>query len=56
MDGTPWGDPQTSNSWALTNVFRGAHDLTVAVTDTKGKKLANSDPVRVYVFRPSANF
>lgn len=56
LDGTPWGDPQQGTSWSLTNVFRGAHDLTVAVTDNKGKQLASSEPVRVYVLRPSINF
>jgi hypothetical protein len=56
MDGTPWGEPQTASSWSLTNVFRGAHDITIAVVDSEGKQLAASDPVRVYVLRPSINF
>lgn len=56
LDGEPRGEPQTGNSWALTNVFRGAHDLTVAVIDESGKQLAVSEPVRVYVHRPSVNF
>lgn len=55
MDGIPWGDPQQGNSWALSNVFRGAHDITVAVVDEQGQHLASSDPVRVYVLRPSIN-
>ena len=55
MDGIPWGEPQRGNSWALTNVFRGAHDITVAVVDEGGKHLAGSEPVRVYVLRPSIN-
>ena len=55
MDGIPWGDPQRNNSWALTNVFRGAHDITVAVVDEQGQHLASSEPVRVYVLRPSIN-
>lgn len=56
MDGEPQGVPQDSASWSLTNVFRGAHDLSVAVVDGKGKELARSEPVRVYVLRPSVNF
>lgn len=56
MDGTPRGDPQTVPSWALTNVFRGAHDITIAVLDAGGDHLAVSEPVRVYVLRPSINF
>jgi hypothetical protein len=56
VDAVPWGEPQTVPSWALTNVFRGAHDITVAVVDSDGKHLAVSEPVRVYVLRPSVNF
>jgi len=55
MDGIPWGDPQRANSWSLTNVFRGAHDITVAVVDTQLQSLGSSEPVRVYVMRPSIN-
>ena len=53
MDGTPWGPAQEVASWSLTNVFRGAHDLTVSILDVDGTPLATSDPVRVYVLRPS---
>lgn len=56
VDGTSSGAPQANASWALTNVFRGAHDVTVAVVDSKGKQLTVSGPVRVYVLRPSINF
>tara|TARA_R110002110_G_scaffold205066_7_gene417179 strand:- start:324558 stop:325079 length:522 start_codon:yes stop_codon:yes gene_type:complete len=56
MDGEAQGEPQASGNWDLTNVFRGAHDLTVAVVDGSGERVAQSDPVRVYVLRPSVNF
>ena len=56
IDGIPWGNPQRETSWALTNIFRGAHDLTVAVIDGDGEQLASSDPIRVFVHRPSVNF
>ena len=56
MDGSPSGNPQSSNSWTLTNVFRGAHDLKVVVVSDKDDPLAESEPVRVYVLRPSTNF
>ena len=56
VDGTASGEPQSGTSWSLTNVFRGGHDLTVGVVDKKGKQLAVSAPVRVYVLRPSVNF
>ncbi len=56
VDGSASGSPQSSSTWELTNVFRGAHDLSVAVVDNKGDQLAVSEPVRVYVLRPSVNF
>lgn len=56
IDGSASGNPQSSNTWELTNVFRGAHDLSVAVVDDRGDQLAASEPVRVYVLRPSVNF
>lgn len=56
MDGTPWGSPQRDTMWDLTNVFRGQHDITVAVVDGDGQTLAMSSPVRVFVHRPSTNF
>jgi hypothetical protein len=56
VDGTPWGDPQRGATWALTNVFRGQHDLTVGLIDSAGESVAMSEPVRVYVHRPSINF
>ena len=56
VDGSPSGNPQSSNSWTLTNVFRGAHDLKVAVVSNRGDPLAESEAVRVYVLRPSTNF
>jgi Domain of unknown function (DUF4124) len=56
VDGSPSGNPQSSNGWTLTNVFRGAHDLKVAVVSNRGDPLAESEAVRVYVLRPSTNF
>jgi hypothetical protein len=56
IDGIPWGDPQQGTTWALTNIFRGEHNLTVAIVDAKGKQLAGSTPIRVFVHRPSINF
>ena len=56
LDGEPQGEAQQSGSWALTNVFRGAHDLTISLIGSNGDTLATSEPVRVYVLRPSVNF
>jgi hypothetical protein len=56
MDGEDLGPPQRSSIWELTNVFRGAHEITVSVVDKEGEMLTTSAPVRVYVLRPSSNF
>lgn len=55
MDGSPQGEPQAGSSWALTNIFRGEHHITIAVVNKDGKELAISEPVTVFVFRPSTN-
>lgn len=56
IDGENHGQPQTAGIWALTNVFRGAHTLTVDLLDSKGKTVSVSEPVTVYVQRPSVQF
>ncbi len=56
VDGEPTGSPQRDILWDLTNVFRGQHDITVAVVDNSGQILVMSESVRVFVHRPSTNF
>lgn len=56
VDGEARGSPQRDTLWDLINVFRGQHDLTVAIVNNAGETLAMSEPVRVYVHRPSTNF
>ena len=56
VDGVAWGSPQRDNMWDLINVYRGQHDLTVAVVNNAGQTQTMSAPVRVYVHRPSTNF
>lgn len=53
LDGTAIEPAQTHTSWALNNVFRGSHVLTVVVSDRAGKKLAESPPITVHVLRTS---
>jgi hypothetical protein len=55
MDGNPHGETQRNPSWTLTNVFRGEHNLQVAIMDVSGREVTRSASVRVYVFRPSTN-
>jgi hypothetical protein len=51
IDGTAIGPAQTHTSWALSNIFRGSHILTVVISNSAGKKLAESAPVTVNVMR-----
>jgi hypothetical protein len=53
LNGEPYGKTQITSNWGLTNVLRGAHDLSVQAVSTSGKVLSQSRPVRVYVLRPS---
>jgi hypothetical protein len=55
LDGSPRGEAQRNSSWALTNVFRGEHQLEVAVLDANGEQVAKSDGITIFVFRPSSN-
>lgn len=53
VDGQPYGAAQTSSSWFVEGALRGPHDLVVQRTNRQGKTIALSEPVRVYVLRPS---
>jgi len=55
IDGTPVQEPQKGGSWSLTNVFRGEHSLVVSVIDETGAQVTASEPVIVFVFRPSTH-
>ncbi|MDB4491151.1 DUF4124 domain-containing protein [Luminiphilus sp.] len=52
MDGAPIGNPQRSNSWQLSNVFRGEHNMIVQRING-GNVVNSSVPITVYVLRPS---
>jgi|TARA_R110002094_G_scaffold22046_17_gene34072 hypothetical protein len=52
IDGTPAGKPQTSGRWALTNVLRGGHELSVVRSGADGAELARSASIHVQVMRP----
>lgn len=55
MNGEPSGEQQLSTSWHLSGVFRGEHSITVGVIDESGETITLSEPVTVYVYRPSVN-
>ena len=51
IDGAAIGPAQTHTSWALSNIFRGSHILTVVISNSAGEKLAESPPITVHVLR-----
>lgn len=55
LDGVPWGEPQRASTWSLSNIFRGEHELTVGIVDPAGTTVSLSEPVTVYVQRPTIN-
>jgi hypothetical protein len=53
VDGQAYGTEQSSTSWFIEGAMRGPHDLVVRRIDAGGDTVATSEPVRVYVLRPS---
>ncbi|MGR5503542.1 DUF4124 domain-containing protein [Vibrio sp. DNB22_10_4] len=52
LDGRPYGSPQTTASWSLTNIDRGTHTLTIQVQQS-GKVIASSNTITVHLHRAS---
>ncbi|MEE4278611.1 MAG: hypothetical protein V2I82_09140 [Halieaceae bacterium] len=52
VDGQAYGPEQQGTSWFVEGALRGPHDLVVRRSGRSGST-ATSDPVRVYVLRPS---
>jgi hypothetical protein len=55
MDGQPLGEPSTDTSFLIEEIYRGEHKLSAQVLDTRGRILATSPEVTVYVHRPTVN-
>lgn len=53
VDGQPVGAAQSTLSWFIEGALRGPHDLVVQRIASNGQNVAISEPVRVYVLRPS---
>jgi len=53
MDDAPVDDPITDTTWNLRFVIRGEHTLVINRIDSTGNVIATSEPVVVYVLRPS---
>jgi len=56
LDGVAQGAAQGFGNWSLTNIFRGQHSITVTLLDKSGEAITSSEPVIVYVHRPSVQF
>ncbi|MEL7044616.1 MAG: DUF4124 domain-containing protein [Pseudomonadota bacterium] len=52
IDGQAYGPAQSGTSWFVQGALRGPHDLVVQ-RNARGNAAATSEPVRVYVLRPS---
>ncbi|HEX7380535.1 MAG TPA: DUF4124 domain-containing protein [Nevskiaceae bacterium] len=56
LDGKPQNaQPTTASSMLLTDVWRGEHQIEVAVVGGDGQVLASSPPVTIYMHQPSVN-
>ncbi|MFT4767015.1 MAG: hypothetical protein ACI8RN_000139 [Glaciecola sp.] len=53
VDGVAQGGAQSSGSWSIQGTLRGPHDLVVQRISSRGKMIAASESVRIYVLRPS---
>jgi hypothetical protein len=54
LDGTPQASPTPDTSFALTNVERGSHTVSVTLIDASGNQLGSSAPVTFHVKPPTA--
>jgi Domain of unknown function (DUF4124) len=55
LDGTPASPPTTDTAFALTNVERGSHTVSVTLLGAAGEELANSNPVTFYMHPPTVD-
>ncbi|HUR39971.1 MAG TPA: DUF4124 domain-containing protein [Verrucomicrobiae bacterium] len=54
LDGTPQSTPTPDTSFALTNVERGSHTVSVTLVDDAGNALANSSGITFHMKPPTA--
>lgn len=53
LNGAPYGDPGDSTTTTLSNLFRGAYSVRVAVLDKDGNELISSASVSFSIFQTS---
>lgn len=52
LDGQVHGSAQQSTHFALSNIYRGSHQIAVRIVDSKNKTVKQSESIVVHVFRP----
>ncbi len=52
LDGNPYGAPQNSTNWQLSNIDRGTHTLSIHAKRS-GKLIASTSPITVHLHRAS---
>lgn len=52
LDGQPYGSVQNSTHFALTNIYRGSHQIAASIVDATNKTVEQSESITVHVFRP----
>jgi hypothetical protein len=55
LNGEPLTEPSRDTSLVIEEIFRGEHRLMVRVLDSNGEIMAESDPIPVFVHRPTVN-
>lgn len=55
LDGTPASAPTTDTSFALTNVERGSHTVSVSLIDAAGEELGSSTGVTFHMKTPTVD-
>ncbi len=55
LDGTPASPPTSDTAFALTNVERGTHTVSVTLVGAAGEELATSNPVTFYMKPPTVD-
>ena len=53
VNGMPYGGAQSYTSFFISEITRGEHTINAVILDPKGKVVARSNTITVYVFRPS---
>jgi len=53
LDGNPYGEPSSAQTFQLLNLDRGTHQLAVEILDKSGKSLIHSQAQEIHILRTS---